>query len=64
MVTFIIIFMFDIFTSCCLTKNTLRFKKELYVVVVKVRAIVLRKIQHNWRRGWDGICNTGQDQGV
>ena len=27
-------------------KNTLCFKKELYVVVVKVRAIVLRKIQH------------------
>ena len=26
-------------------KNTLCFKKELYVVVVKVRAIVLRKIQ-------------------
>ena len=44
-VTFIIIFMFDIFTSCCKMKNTFCFKKELYVVVVKVRAISLRKIQ-------------------
>ena len=49
MVTFIIIFMFDIFISCCKMKNTLCFKKELYVVVVKVRAIVLRKLKHNWQ---------------
>ena len=59
MVTFIIIFMLDIFTSCCKMKNTLCFKKELYVVVVKVRAISLRKMQQfSWVNRWLHIGGT------